>query len=61
MPNLLIDCDFDVDVKDITSEQGGATTNDIRVVVREGLTAAQAHQCLLAITNALIGDQVDLA
>ena len=61
MPNTLIDCGHNIDPKDITSEPGGATTNGIRVVIGEFVTAGEAHKCLNVIAAALIGDQIDLA
>ena len=60
MSNHIIDCDHNIDTKDITLERGGAVTNDVRVTIREGVSVADAHKCLLGITNAMVGDQIKL-
>ena len=60
MSNHIIDVHHNVDPKDITAEIGGVTTHGVRVVIGEGVTASEAHKCLGAITNALVGDQIKL-
>ena len=60
MTNLQIDIDANVDVKDITATPGGAVTADVRVVIRDGVTASEAHNALKAISSALVGDQINL-
>jgi hypothetical protein len=60
MENHLIDVHHNVDPATITAETGGETTHGIRVVIGEGVTTSEAHKCLGAITNALVGDQIKL-
>ena len=61
MENYVIDIAHDIDSKNITAEKTNATVdNDVRVVVKSGVTKQQAHLALLAISNTLIGDQIIL-
>jgi hypothetical protein len=61
MENYVIDIAHDIDLKNITAEKTNATVdNDVRVVVKSGVTKQQAHLALLAISNTLIGDQIIL-
>jgi hypothetical protein len=59
MPTL-IDIDPNEDIKSITASPGGVTTNGLRVVIGANISKADAHKGLLAITNVLIGDQIQL-
>ena len=60
MENHIIDVNSDVDIKDIVAESGGAVSRDVRVTIRPGVTTAEAHKALQAISSALIGDQIKL-
>ena len=60
MENTIIDIDSNADIKDIAASSGGAVTNDVRVTIRPGVTTAEAHKALQAISSALIGDQIKL-
>ena len=61
MENFIIDIDHNIDLKNITAEKtSAAVTHDIRVVIKGGVTKQQAHLALLAISNTLIGDQINL-
>ncbi len=60
MENHVIDIDANIDIKDIAASSGGAVTNDVRVTIRPGVTTAEAHKALQAISSALIGDQIKL-
>ncbi len=60
MENTIIDIDSNVDIKDIVAEPGGAVLKDVRVTIRPGVTTAEAHKALQAISSALIGDQIKL-
>jgi hypothetical protein len=42
------------------STSSAAVDNDVRVVIKSGITKQQAHLALLAISNTLIGDQIIL-
>ena len=55
-----IDIDSNADLKDITAETGGEVDNDIRLVIRQGVSKSEAHKALQAISNALIGDAITL-
>ena len=61
MENFITDIDHNIDLKNITAEKTNAVVdNDVRVVVKSGITKQQAHLALLAISNTLIGDQIIL-
>jgi hypothetical protein len=61
MENFIIDIDHNIDLKNITAEKtSAAVTHDVRVVIKSGVTKQQAHLALLAISNTLIGDQINL-
>ena len=61
MENFIIDIDHNIDLKNITAEKtSAAVDNDVRVVVKSGVTKQQVHLALLAISNTLIGDQIIL-
>jgi hypothetical protein len=60
MAHLQIDVEANTDIKDITAQPGGSVFADVRVVVREGVSASEAHKALQAISSAIIGDQIDL-
>jgi hypothetical protein len=64
MPNTIIDVvatSGGPSVETITAEEGGVTTNDVRVVIREGVSTNDAHQTLKSIAAALIGDNIKLS
>ena len=61
MENYIIDIDHNEDLKNITAEKtDAAVSGDIRVTIRPGVTTAEAHKALQAISSALIGDQIKL-
>ena len=61
MGNYLIDIESNAELKNITAEKtNAAVDNDVRVVIKSGITKQQAHLALLAISNTLIGDQIIL-
>jgi len=60
MTNTKIDIEANADLKDIIGEPGGDVSNEVRVTIREGVTKAEAHKALQAISNALIGDAITL-
>ena len=61
MENFIIDIDSNIDMKDITAEKTSATVDgDVRVIIKSGVTKQRAHLALLAISNTLIGDQINL-
>jgi hypothetical protein len=60
MPNTLIDIDADDDLCDVTAGPGGAVNNEVRVVIADGVTKADAHKALQVISSALVGDAIKL-
>ena len=61
MENCVIDIDHNIDLKNITAEKTSATVDgDVRVIIKSGVTKQRAHLALLAISNTLIGDQINL-
>ena len=61
MENYIIDIEATADLKNITAEKtSAAVDNDVRVVIKSGVTKQQAHLALLAISSTLVGDQIVL-
>ena len=60
MENHNIDIDANADLKNIVAETGGTVTNDVRVMIKGGVSKAEAHKALQAISNALIGDAIKI-
>ena len=60
MTNQIIDIKTNTDLNKITASPGGSLTHDVQVVIRSGVTTSEAHKALLAITAALIGDNIQL-
>ena len=61
MENYVIDIAHDTDMKNITAEKTSATVDgDVRVIIKSGATKQRAHLALWAISNTLIGDQINL-
>jgi hypothetical protein len=54
------DAGFQSAVKDVKSAPGGAVTAEVRLVVREGVSKAEAFKALQTISNALVGDAITL-
>lgn len=61
MENYIIDIDSNIDLKDIVAESGeAAITNDVRVIIRQGVSKQEVHKALQAVSSVLIGDQIIL-
>jgi 2-methylaconitate cis-trans-isomerase PrpF len=61
MENYIIDIDSNIDMKDIVAESGeAAITNDVRVIIRQGVSKQEVHKALQAVSSVLIGDQIIL-
>ena len=61
MENYIIDIDSNIDMKDIVAESGeAAVTNDVRVIIRQGVSKQEVHKALQAVSSVLIGDQIIL-
>ena len=60
MENYNIDIYSNADMKDITLEDGGDVTNDVRVTIRRGSSTQEVHKALQSISSAIIGDQIKL-
>jgi len=61
MENYIIDIDSNIDLKDIVAESGeAAITNDVRVIIRQGVSKQEVHKALHAVSSVLIGDQIIL-
>ena len=61
MENYIIDIDSNIDLKDIVAESGeAAVTNDVRVIIRQGVSKQEVHKALQAVSSVLIGDQIIL-
>lgn len=58
--NTQIDIMANADLKDVSSEPGGAVSAEVRVVIRKGVSKAEAHKALQVISSALIGDAITL-
>ena len=60
MANTVIDIVADADITEITSSSGGTVTNDVSVVIADGVSKNEAHTALQSIVAALVGDTVTL-
>lgn len=60
MANTQIDVTKYVAIDSVTASAAGTVTNDVRVVIKEGLTKEEAYTSLLAVMNALISDRITL-
>lgn len=60
MPNTVIDIEANADLRDVSAGPGGAVNNEVRVVIADGVTKAEAHKALQVISSALIGDAIKL-
>jgi hypothetical protein len=57
---MKIDIRANEDMKNIVAEPGGSVENDVCVIIKDGVTAQQAHTALQSISSTLIGDQIKL-
>ena len=58
MANHVIDISSNDGITTITAAEGGTVTNDVSVVIKEGVTKSEAQVALQSIVGALIGDAV---
>lgn len=60
MANTQIDVTSKTIVDDVTATAAGTVTNDVRVVINEGLSKEAASVTLKAIADALVSDRITL-
>lgn len=60
MANSQIDLDAKTGVDDVVKTAAGTVTNDVRVVIVEGLSKEAAVVSLQAITDAIVSDRITL-
>lgn len=60
MANTQIDVAKKLDLNDVTASAAGTVTNDVRVVLKQGITKEEASVTLKAIADALVGDSITL-
>lgn len=60
MANSQIDVATKTSVDDITKTAAGTVTNNVRVVIEEGMSKEDAVVTLQAITDAIVSDRITL-
>jgi hypothetical protein len=60
MANSQFDLSGEVAIDDVVKTAAGTVTNDVRVVIAEGLDKDVAYRTLTAIRDAIISDRITL-